>query len=205
MNRHQKLLILLFCLVWVWAAINPVFPKDWFLENLLVFIFVPIIFISARYFKLSDSSYTLVTLFLILHVIGSHYTYAHVPLGFTIQELLGSTRNMYDRLVHFGFGLLLAYPLRDIFLRVAKVKGFWSYYLPIELVLAFSALYEIIEWLVAAIVDPEAGLAFLGAQGDIWDAQKDMALAAGGAVIAMAALWALHAMRKAKDQTFATK
>ena len=122
---------------------------------------------------------------MILHVIGSHYTYAEVPFGYVLQEWLGASRNMYDRLVHFSFGLLLAYPVRELFLRVAKVKGIWGYYLPLDLTLSFSALYEIIEWITAITADPQAGLAFLGSQGDIWDAQKDMACAGTGALIAM--------------------
>mgnify|MGYP001768608151 CR=1 FL=1 len=187
MSRYKIFLVLAFVAVWTWAAIHPVYPHDWLLENYLVFIFLPVILISGRYFKLSDSSYTLITLFMILHVIGSHYTYAEVPFGDTLKNWLGADRNMYDRLVHFSFGFLLAYPMREVFLRISRVKGFWGFYLPLDLTLSFSALYEIIEWWVARKVDPAAGIAFLGAQGDIWDAQKDMALAGLGALIAMTA------------------
>ncbi len=187
MSRYKIFLVLAFVAVWTWAAIHPVYPHDWLLENYLVFIFLPVILISGRYFKLSDSSYTLITLFMILHVIGSHYTYAEVPFGDTLKNWLGADRNMYDRLVHFSFGFLLAYPMREVFLRISQVKGFWGFYLPLDLTLSFSALYEIIEWWVARKVDPAAGIAFLGAQGDIWDAQKDMALAGLGALIAMTA------------------
>ena len=123
-----------------------------------------------------------------LHDGGSQYTYAEVPFGFTLQRWFGADRNMYDRLVHFCFGLLLAYPVREVFLRVARVKGFWGFYLPLDVTLSFSALYEIVEWLVAERVDPKAGLAFLGTQGDIWDAQKDMLAAATGALLAMLAV-----------------
>jgi putative membrane protein len=105
---------------------------------------------------------------------------------------------MYDRLVHFSFGLLLAYPVRELFLRVTKVKGIWGYYLPLDLTLSFSALYEIIEWITALRVDPAAGLAFLGSQGDVWDAQKDMALAGTGALVTMIIV-ALINMRYQKD------
>ncbi len=176
--------MLSFLAVWIWAAIEPKFPHDWLLENYLVFLFVPIICILGRYFKLSNVSYTLITLFMILHVIGSHYTYAEVPLGFTLQEWFGGDRNMYDRIVHFSCGFLLFYPIREVFMRVARVKGVWSYILPIDLWGSFSAIYEIIEWQAAKNVDPAAGLAFLGSQGDIWDAQKDMGLALLGSVIA---------------------
>jgi putative membrane protein len=91
---------------------------------------------------------------------------------------------MYDRLVHFCFGFLLFYPIREVFLRLSKTKGFWGFWFPIELTFALAAIYEIIEWLAAIIVDPAAGLAFLGSQGDIWDAQKDMLLAGLGALLA---------------------
>ena len=185
MTRYLKILFVVFVAVWVWAAINPIYPHDWLLENYLVFIFVPIIILTGRYFKLSDTSYTLITLFMILHVIGSHYTYAEVPFGDVLQNWLGASRNMYDRLVHFSFGFLLAYPIREVFLRISRVKGFWGYYLPFDVTLALSAVYEIIEWIAAASVDPAAGLAFLGSQGDVWDAQKDMTMAGIGALLAM--------------------
>ena len=141
---------------------------------------MPLLIITGYYFKLSKTSYTFITAFIVLHVIGSHYTYALVPFGDTLQAWFGS-----DRLVHFSFGLLLAYPLFEVFRRLAKVKGAWAYYFPIELVLAFSAAYKIIEWKAATFIDPAAGLAFLGTQGDIWDAQKDMLLALIGALLAM--------------------
>ncbi len=184
MQKYHWFLIISFLIVWISAAINPVFPHDWLLENYLVFLFVPIIIGLGYYFKLSKVSYTLITIFMILHVIGSHYTYAEVPFGFNLEDWFGADRNMYDRLVHFLCGFLLFYPVREVFMRLAKVKGFWSYVLPIDLWGSFSALYEIIEWQAAKNVAPEAGLAFLGSQGDIWDAQKDMALAILGSCIA---------------------
>ena len=185
MSRYHMHLLAVFSSFWIWAAIHPVYPHDWLLENYLVFIFIPVILLVGRYFRLSNLSYTLITLFLCMHVIGSHYTYAEVPFGITLQHWFGAERNMYDRLVHFSFGLLMAYPLREMFYRVARARTLWGYWLPVELVLAFSAIYEIIEWLVAVGADPSAGLAFLGAQGDIWDAQKDMLVAGIGAVVAM--------------------
>ena len=192
MTRYQKILLLVFVAFWIWAAINPKYPHDWLLENYLVFIFIPAILIIGRYFKLSNVSYTLITIFMVLHVIGSHYTYAEVPFGDTLQSWLGANRNMYDRLVHFSYGFLLAYPMREIFMRLAKVKGFWSYYLPLDITLSFSALYELIEWLTAASVNSAAGLAFLGSQGDIWDAQKDMAMAGIGALLAMIIIFIIN-------------
>ena len=95
MTLYLKALLLAFIAVWVWAAINPSYRHDWLLENYLVFIFVPIIILTGRYFRLSDASYTLLTLFMILHVIGSHYTYAEVPFGYELQKWLatGATRD----------------------------------------------------------------------------------------------------------------
>jgi putative membrane protein len=185
MSRYHKLLVAVFVAVWIWAAVRPKFPQDWLLENLLVFLFAPALLLGARYFRLSNISYTLITLFLALHLTGSHYTYSEVPFGYTLQSWLGAERNMYDRLVHFSFGLLMAYPIREVFMRLARSKGFWSFYLPLDLTLAFSAVFEMFEWLVAVVVNPEAGMAYLGSQGDIWDAQKDMLLAGIGAVMAM--------------------
>ena len=185
MSRYHVFLLLGFVTVWIWAAIEPKYPHDWFLENLLVFIFVPIILLTGRYFRLSKLSYTLITVFMALHVVGSHFTYAEVPFGYVLQDWFGASRNMYDRMVHFTFGLLLAYPMRELLLRVAHARGIWGYLLPPALVLAYSGFYEIIEWLVAERVDPQAGLAFLGAQGDVWDGQKDMLLAFVGSILTM--------------------
>ena len=184
-SRYHLALLLHFLVVWVWAAIDPVFPDDWWLENILVFAGVPLIVGLGFYFRLSNLSYTLITIFMVMHVVGSHYTYAEVPFGETLRAWFGAERNMYDRLVHFSFGLLMAYPVREVFVRITRARGVWSYYLPVELTLAFSAIYELIEWAAAAGVDPAAGLAFLGAQGDVWDAQTDMALAGLGSLVAM--------------------
>jgi putative membrane protein len=185
--RVRLALLLFFLLVWCWAAWKPLHPDDWLLENYLVFFWVPVIVGAGRCFRLSDLSCGLITVFMCLHVIGSHYTYAETPFGFTLQAWLGAERNMYDRLVHFCFGLLLAFPIRELLLRYAGLSGFWGYFLPVNVALALASVYEIIEWRAATMVAPELGQAFLGTQGDIWDAQKDMALAASGAVVAMLA------------------
>jgi len=189
---YTRFLLAAFVAVWTWAAIKPVFREDWLLENYLVFLFFPLILFLGRYFELSNVSYTLIALFGTLHVIGSHYTYSLVPFGYALQHWFGAERNMYDRLVHFSFGFLLAYPVREAFVRIAKVRGLWGYYLPLDVTLALSAIYEIIEWIVAAKVDPKSGLAFLGSQGDAWDAQKDMLLAGIGAFLAMLIVALIH-------------
>jgi putative membrane protein len=188
----RLLLLAIFVAVWCWAAWKPLHPDDWLLENYLVFFWVPVLLITARYFRLSDISYGLITLFMCLHVIGSHYTYAEVPFGEVVQEWVGADRNMYDRLVHFAYGLLLAYPIREVLVRIAGLRGFWGYFFPVDVTFAFSSIYEIVEWQAAALAAPELGLAFLGTQGDIWDAQKDMLMAGLGAIVAMTIVFLLN-------------
>jgi putative membrane protein len=184
-TRYQKSLLAIFVVLWVALAIKPYYRQDWLLENILVAILVPSGLLIVRYFRLSNLSYTLITVFLILHITGAHYTYEKVPFGYTISNWFGAERNHYDRIVHFSFGFLLAYPIREMFLRIASVRGMWGYVLPLDVTLSCSAIFEIFEWLVAAVVNPQAGLAYLGSQGDIWDAQKDMGLAGLGALITM--------------------
>ena len=184
---HRLLQVLLgtYALVWVITGIAPLDRHDWFLENLLVFAVMAVLVGTYRVFPLSDLSYLLITAFLTLHAIGAHYTYSDVPFGFWLQHALGFARNPFDRIVHFSFGLLLAYPIREVFLRVANARGFWAYYLPLDVTLAFSALYEIMEMVIATLVAPGTGDAWLGTQGDVWDAQKDMAMAGVGALLCM--------------------
>jgi putative membrane protein len=177
-------LLLLYIPVWVWAAINPLTRIGWVLENILTFVFIPILIWTYYRFRLSNLSYVLIFIFFILHTVGGHYTYEQVPFGWWLKDVLDLGRNHFDRIVHFCFGFLLAYPIREVFLRIVT-KGFWGYYLPLELILAFSGIFEIVEWLIVLIVAPDAGIAYLGTQGDIWDAQKDMALAGLGALLAM--------------------
>ncbi|MCB1703581.1 MAG: DUF2238 domain-containing protein [Halioglobus sp.] len=185
-------LLAIFLVTWSWAAWQPLHPDDWLLENYMVFFWVPVLLVTARFFRLSDISYGLITLFMCLHVVGSHYTYAEVPFGDVLQDWWGAERNMYDRLVHFCFGLLLAYPVREILVRIAQLRGFWAYFFPIDITFSISAIYEIIEWKAAAQVAPELGIAFLGTQGDVWDAQKDMLAAGVGAIVAMLIVLAIN-------------
>jgi putative membrane protein len=139
-------------------------------------------------------------LFLCLHEIGAHYTYAEVPYnewfktvsGVSLNSLLGWERNNFDRVVHFCYGLLLAYPVREIFVRVAAVRGFWSYFLPLDLTMSTSMMFELFEWAAAAVFGGGLGQAYLGTQGDVWDAHKDMALASLGALIAMLITFAIN-------------
>jgi len=170
--------------VWTILAISPEDRSDWMLENILAIVFMLALLFTYREFPLSDVSYVLITIFLTLHALGAHYTYAKVPVGFWLQDALGLSRNHFDRIVHFGFGLLLTYPIRELLIRRARVRDPWSYGLAVVVVQACSDLFEMIEAVVAQIVAPDLGDAYLGTQGDQWDAQKDMAAAFSGAVIA---------------------
>lgn len=188
----RLILLAIFVAIWCWAAWNPLHPDDWLLENYLVFFWVPVLLATAKFFRLSDISYGLITLFMCLHVVGSHYTYAEVPFGATLGEWMSAGRNMYDRLVHFAFGLLLAYPVREVLVRIARLRGFWGYFFPIDITFSLSSIYEIVEWRAAALVAPDLGLAFLGSQGDVWDSQKDMLSAGIGAIIAMVIVFLIN-------------
>lgn len=199
-KRLLHVLLVWYAAIWVWMAVAPFNRKDWLLENLLVFAFVGVLLATYRKFPLSDMSYVLITAFLTLHAVGAHYTYAEVPLGFWMQDWFDLPRNEFDRFVHFCFGLLMAYPIREIFLRVANARGFWAYYLPLDVTLAFSAAYEILESWVAMIVAPGLGDSWLGTQGDVWDAQKDMTCAAAGALICMGLTAVLHRVFKKKQR-----
>lgn len=194
-RRYCLVTLGLFALIWAGLAIEPRDRADWALENALLVLFVPALVASLRWFPLSRLSWSLILLFLTLHAIGAHYTYSEVPydawteaiFGFRLSEALGLERNHFDRLVHFGYGLLLAYPMRELFFRVADARGFWAYFLPLDMTLATSAVYELIEWAAAMLFGGDLGVAYLGTQGDPWDAQKDMALAGLGALLAMGA------------------
>lgn len=185
MNWYRRSLLGIFAAAWVLAAINPVDRNTWIVENILVVLFAIVLVLLAQYFKLSDISYTFITIFLIMHLIGAHWTYAKVPFGFFLQNFIHSPRNMYDRVVHFSFGLLMVYPIREVFVRVTGAKGVWGYYFPLDVVLSFSAIYEILEWIAAQVADPATVASFIGSQGDFWDTQKDMACAGMGALIAV--------------------
>jgi putative membrane protein len=169
---------------WVAMAIGPYDRSDWLLENVLVILGVALLAVTYRPFPLSLVSYTCIFVFLLFHTLGSHYTYAKVPYDEWFPIFEGG-RNHYDRLVHFLYGLLLAYPIREMFLRIGNVRGFWGYFLPLDLTMSTSMIYELIEWAAAEVLGGDLGAAYLGTQGDIWDAHKDMALASLGALIAM--------------------
>jgi len=185
-SRTSVACFVLFAIVWTVLAINPHYRDAWLLENLLIFASVPTLVLTRRRFRFSDRAYVQITAFLLLHAIGSHYTYSEVPAGAWARDAMDLSRNHYDRVVHFAFGFLFLRPLLELSIRRARGLGPYAIaWIGLAGIAALSTAYELLEWLAAIAVEPDAGTAFLGTQGDIWDAQKDTALACGGAIVAL--------------------
>jgi putative membrane protein len=201
--RFALTLLALLLLLWIPLAVSPWHRGDWLLENSLLVIAIAGLAATWRLHAFSRASCVLIFLFLSLHTIGAHYTYAEVPYdawmqaltGRTFNSLVGWQRNNFDRVVHFSYGLLLAYPVREMLLRVWNLRGFPGYLFALDLTMSSSMLYELIEWAAAAVFGGELGMAYLGTQGDVWDAHKDMALASLGALITICALAVTQRMR----------
>ncbi len=175
--------IISFLLIWINTFIGTTNVTNWLLENTLTIIFLLFLIVTYKKYSFSDVTYLLVCIYLCLHVYGSKYTYAENPFGYYLKDVFQLQRNPYDRIVHFSFGFLLAYPMREMFLKWLKYPKLVSWILPIEITLSISAFYELIEWAVADIFFKSQGDAYLGTQGDIWDAQKDICVALLGAII----------------------
>jgi putative membrane protein len=173
-----------FLVLWTSTLLGTNDLNNWLLENTLTVLFFLFLIVSHKKYQFSDLSYLLITVYLCLHVYGAKYTYAENPFGYWLKEYMGWERNHYDRIVHFSFGFLLAYPMRELFLKWVKYPTMVAWVLPIEITLSVSGFYELIEWAVADIFFPSQGDAYLGTQGDIWDAQKDIFLAFLGAILA---------------------
>lgn len=199
MDRVKGLLIGLvtwYIGLFAWLAYSPVDRQFWAMASVLPVLFVIGLIASYRYMPLSPLSYLLIMGFLTLHTIGVHYTYAQVPMGAWLNDLLHLGRNHFDRVVHFSFGFLLAYPMEETFRLLGHARGWVLYYLPVITVLGLSALWEILEAWVTQAVHPELGPAYLGAQGDVWDAQKDMAAAMYGSLLCMGILLGLRTLHR---------
>lgn len=207
MNPHPPLppghrgflltLVLLWLALTAFLAISPRNRTDWWLEHIVVVLGLALLVATARWFVFSKPAYLLGFAFLCLHGIGAHYTYSEVPYRDWWAALSGSpppgeetdARNHFDRLVHLLYGLLLARPWREAYYFAMKPRrDFWSHFVVVSFVMATSLLYELLEWAAAILYGGESGMAFLGTQGDIWDAHKDMLLATSGAILASTAM-----------------
>ena len=164
----------------------------WLLEVAPILLGAPILIATYRRFPLTPLLYRLLFLHALILMVGGHYTYAKVPLGFWVQDLLGLARNHYDRLGHFAQGFVPAILAREVLLRKTPLRrGGWLFFLVTCVCLAFSATYEFIEWW-SAVLGGSAADAFLGTQGDVWDTQWDMFLALVGALTAQITLSRVH-------------
>jgi putative membrane protein len=190
--RLRSSLVVVFLAVLVWSAIRPHDYFTWILEVFPALIGIALLVATRRRFPLTPLLYVLLLIHAVILMIGGHYTYAEVPFGFWVSEAFGFARNHYDRLGHFAQGFVPAIVAREILVRLRVVRGRgWLFAIVLSMCLAISAAYELLEWTVA-IWSGSKGDAFLGTQGDIWDTQKDMALAAVGAIVAQLTLARVH-------------
>lgn len=191
--RYPATLLALFCAWWLALAIAPHFRQDWLLENVLVFVAVPTLVLTYRNLRFSNTAYTCLFVFFALHELGAHYTYSLVPyddwsralVGRGVNALLGWERNQFDRAIHFLYGVLVAPAVVELFAAKAPPTGVWRFVMPLLFMNSHAVIYETIEWLAAETFGGDLGAAYLGTQGDPFDAQKDMALAFLGALLTL--------------------
>jgi putative membrane protein len=193
-SREYRAILLLVALVfWGWSGINPHDTRlTWVLETLPFMIALPVILLTYKRFPLTDLTYTVIAIHAMILMLGGHYSYAKVPLGFWMEDWFGWTRNNYDKIGHFMQGFGPAIYTREILVRTSPLsRGKWLAFLSVAVPLAFSAIYEILEWL-ASLSNPTDTEAFLGTQGYIWDTQSDMFICMIGSIVALILLTKLH-------------
>jgi len=190
--RLPVTLLLAVAAILVWSGIAPHDRTTWWLEVFPVLLAAPILAATFRRFPLTRLAYVLIALHAVVLMVGGHYTYAEVPLGFWVRDALHLARNHYDRLGHFMQGCVPAILVREVLLRKTPLRrGGWLFFLTTSVCLAISAVYEFIEWW-SAVLGGGAADAFLGTQGDVWDTQWDMFLCLVGALTAQLVLSRLH-------------
>jgi putative membrane protein len=174
------------------SAYHPFEMGTWWLEVLPILVAVPILIATYRRFPLTPLAYTLIFVHACILMLGGHYTYSRVPLGFWLQDLFDFSRNHYDRIGHIAQGFIPAVIAREVLLRRTPLRrGGWLFFIVCCVCLAISVCYEFIEWW-AAIIGGEGATEFLGTQGDVWDTQWDMLMALIGSIVAQVTLWRLH-------------
>lgn len=194
--RYPATLLAVFSAWWLALAIAPHYRQDWLLENVLVFAAVPMLVLTYRDLRFSNFAYTCLFVFFALHELGAHYTYSLVPydawssavLGRSVSDVFGLERNQFDRVIHFLYGVLVTPAALELIDAKAPPRGVWKFFIPLFFMNAHAVIYETIEWLAAEAFGGELGTAYLGTQGDPFDAQKDMALAFAGTVLALSIL-----------------
>ncbi|MFD0670103.1 DUF2238 domain-containing protein [Cohnella sp. GCM10027633] len=199
-NRPLQFMTFAFIVYFGWMAIAPSDRMQWFANNTPLIAVVLALAFTYRRFRFSNRSYLLLLLFFCLHVYAAHYTYETTPFDAWLKTAFHTRRSYYDRFVHLAFGLLVVYPIREFATAKMKFHSFWSYALPVVFVLAFSGLFEILEWVAASVAGQGGEAKFVGLQGDPFDTQKDMVLGLIGAIatIGMMALaaWGTRKVRQ---------
>jgi putative membrane protein len=191
-ERYPTALLALWVLALAVSAIGPYDRLTWFMEVAPVIVAIPLLVATRRRFPLTPLLYALIFAHGLILILGGHYTYARVPLGFWIQDAFDFARNHYDRIGHFAQGFIPAVLAREILLRRTALRpGHMLFYLVVSVALAFSAFYELIEWWAAVALDQDAEQ-FLATQGDVWDSQWDMFMAMLGAIVALVTLSGVH-------------
>jgi len=192
-SRHENLLLLVLLIIALLiSAFQPYDVLTWWLETFPVLLGLPIVLLSFKKFPLTPLSYRLLFIHALILIIGAHYSYARVPLGFWVQDWFELSRNHYDRLGHLAQGFIPAILAREILIRCSPLQvGKWLFFLVVCVCLAISAFYELIEWWVA-LAAQQGAIEFLGTQGDIWDTQSDMMMALLGALLAQLMLARSH-------------
>jgi putative membrane protein len=189
--RYPAGLLVAYAVIWLALAIDPVFRKDWLLENAIVLVAVPLLVATAPRLRFSNLAYTCLFAFFVLHAVGAHYTYSLVPYAEWWQALGGAPlegRNHYDRVVHAVYGFLVTPAAVELFARCGRYPRPWDFLFPALFMAGHSVAYELVEFAAALVFGGELGMAYLGTQGDVWDGQKDMALAFAGTVAMLTAL-----------------
>jgi len=184
-NRLLQVLAGVFLIIFIASGYQALMPSDWWVENVLVIVFAAYLIGTYRWLPMSDLTYILVFIYLCMHEWGAHYRYGIDPIGEWMKQFQSTNRNHFDRWVHFAFGLLMYYPYREVLMRRGRIQPPWANWIPVMLLLAHGAGYELLEWAAAAVLNPETAEAFLSLQGDPWDAHKDMLMSFCGAVSAM--------------------
>ena len=192
--RYPHALALVFSLFFAVLAIAPVSRDVWVAETIPVVLVFALLVVTYKDFRFSNLAYSLMAVWLFWHTVGGHYTFAHVPFDW-VTNLFGFERNHFDRVGHFSVGFY-AYPLAELVTRRRWCGPYLASLLGVCFVMSIAAGYEIIEWWFAVVVGGGAGIEFLGVQGDVWDAQKDMLADTLGALAAIALFWLVRPDRR---------
>ncbi|MEZ5523366.1 MAG: DUF2238 domain-containing protein [Pseudomonadales bacterium] len=191
-TAERWLLLAILLVALMLSAVKPYDGLTWFLETFPVLLGLPILLITFKKFPLTPLVYRLLLIHALILILGAHYTYARVPLGFWVQDWFDLARNHYDRLGHLAQGFVPAMLVREILIRRSPLQaGKWLFFIVLCVCLAISAFYELIEWWVA-IAAQQGAVEFLGTQGDVWDTQSDMFMALIGACLAQLLLRRCH-------------